>query len=166
MRAGLGFTAARQRALRLAGLAGLKPCTHFCAAEPRRGIEGHAGWPGFYCRSATGLAARRSGRVKALHPLLRGGAAQGHRGTCGLAGVLPPLGNGPRGSRVWCSFLTVEYKRPPFGDGASWLAIKASVDIKSRWPFSLQKINRKNQVSFSVLRKSTSCNAISQLASL
>ena len=81
--------------------AGLKPCTHFCAAEPCRGIEGHAGWPGFYRRSATGLAARRSGRAKALHTLLRGGAVQGHRGTCRLAGVLPPLGDRPRGSPVW-----------------------------------------------------------------
>ena len=61
MRAGLGFTAARRQTSRLAGLAGLKPCTHFCAVEPRKGIEGHAAWPGFYRRSATGLAARGSG---------------------------------------------------------------------------------------------------------
>ena len=37
-----------------------------------------------------------------LHPGLRAcRARRGARGTCGLAGVLPPLGNGPRGSRVW-----------------------------------------------------------------
>ena len=126
MQVGRGFTAARQRALRLAGLAGLKPCTHFCAAEPCRGIEGHAGWPGFCRRSATGLAARRSGRAKALHPLLRGGAAQGHRGTCGLAGVLPPLGNGPRGSPVWCDFVFIDIE-------------KASVILCLRWSFVQQK---------------------------
>ena len=42
--------------------AGLKPCTPDCAALPRRGVGRHASWPGFYRRSATGLAARRSGR--------------------------------------------------------------------------------------------------------
>ena len=78
-----------------------------CAAEPCRGIEGHAGWPGFYRRSATGLAARRSGRAKALHPGLRGGAAQGHRETCGLAGVLPPWHDRCHGSPVWCSYVSV-----------------------------------------------------------
>ena len=39
------------------------PCTHLCAALPRRGVGGHADWPGFYRRSATGLAARGSGRA-------------------------------------------------------------------------------------------------------
>ena len=32
---------------------------------------------------------------------LRAAGAQGRRETCQLAGVLPPLGNGPRGSPVW-----------------------------------------------------------------
>ena len=36
-----------------------------------------------------------------LHPGLRAIGAQGTRETCCLAGVLPPLGDGPRGSRVW-----------------------------------------------------------------
>ena len=30
-----------------------------------------------------------------------------------MAGVLPPLGDGPRGSPVWCSFLFVDWYRPP-----------------------------------------------------
>ena len=30
-----------------------------------------------------------------------------------MAGVLPPLGDGPRGSPVWCSFLFVGVCRPP-----------------------------------------------------
>ena len=34
-----------------------------------------------------------------------GGAAQGCRRTCGLAGILSPWHNGCHGSRVWCSFL-------------------------------------------------------------
>ena len=38
-------------------------------------------------------------RAKALHPSLRGYAAQGARGTCSLAVELPPLGDRPRGSR-------------------------------------------------------------------
>ena len=29
---------------------------------------------------------------------------------------LPPLGNGPRGSRVWCGFPSVGQYRPPFGN--------------------------------------------------
>ena len=59
--------------------------------------------------------ASASGRAKALHPLLRGGAAQGASVTCGLAGVLPPWHNGCHGSRVWCDFLLVDVYRPPFG---------------------------------------------------
>ena len=43
--------------------------------------------------------------------------AQGRRETCCLAGVLPPLGGGPRGSPVWHDFLFVGEPRPPFGDG-------------------------------------------------
>ena len=39
-------------------------------------FERHAAWPGFYRRGTTGATARRSGRAKALHPLLRA-AAQG-----------------------------------------------------------------------------------------
>ena len=43
--------------------------------------------------------------------------AQGTSGTCGLAVELPPLGDRPRGSRVWCDFQYVGEYRPPFGDG-------------------------------------------------
>ena len=39
-----------------------------------------------------------------LDPGLRAIGAQGRRETCGLAGVLPPLGDRPRGSPVWCGF--------------------------------------------------------------
>ncbi|MFR5853317.1 MAG: phosphoribosyltransferase family protein [Lachnospiraceae bacterium] len=49
-------------------------------------------------RSSTPTAP--SSRAEALHPLLRGGAA-GIERTCRLAGVLPPLGDRPRGSPVW-----------------------------------------------------------------
>ena len=43
--------------------------------------------------------------------------AQGTSRTCRLAVKLPPLGNGPRGSRVWCAFQYAGECRPPFGDG-------------------------------------------------
>ena len=39
---------------------------------------------------------------------LRAMGAQGCSRECGLAGVLPPLGDRPRGSPVWCGFLLVE----------------------------------------------------------
>ena len=153
MQVGRGFTAARRQASRLAGLAGLKPCTHFCAVEPRRGIEGHAAWPGFYRRSATGLAARRSGRAEAQHPLLRGGAAQGHTDK---RGALETLGNGPRVSAafvpkaaarrqasrltslVWLRVACIV--KPAIRRRASWLATKTSVDLNLRWSFVVAKI--------------------------
>ena len=34
-----------------------------CAAPPRRGVEGHESWPGFYRRGTEGTTARGSGRV-------------------------------------------------------------------------------------------------------
>ena len=37
--------------------------------------------------------------------LMRAYGAQGARGTCRLAVKLPPLGDGPRGSPVWCGSL-------------------------------------------------------------
>ena len=46
--------------------------------------------------------------VDMTRPLVGGGAAQGRRGTFNLSGVLPPLGNGPRGSPVWCGSTSVE----------------------------------------------------------
>ena len=61
MRLGRGFTAVARQVPRLAGLAGLKPCTPDCAAEPHRGVGRHAAWPGFYRRGTTGATARRSG---------------------------------------------------------------------------------------------------------
>ena len=66
MRAGRGFTAVARQVPRLAGLAGLKPCTRFCAPWARRGVEGHAGWPRFYRRGTTGATARRSGAAPGL----------------------------------------------------------------------------------------------------
>ena len=51
-----------------------------------------------------------------LHPGLRAVGAQGRNGTCGLVAELPPLGNGPRGSPVWCGSLPGGRFRPPFGD--------------------------------------------------
>ena len=88
---GRGFTAARQRASRLAGLAGLKPCTLLCAGA--QGHRGRVAWPGFYRRGTTGATARRSCRAKALHPFLCGSAAQGHTDKYG---ALETLGGGPR----------------------------------------------------------------------
>ena len=46
--------------------AGLKPCTHLCAAMPRRVLVGYASWPGFYRRGTTGATARRSGAAPGL----------------------------------------------------------------------------------------------------
>ena len=40
-----------------------------------------------------------------LHPGLRAIGAQGHRGTCDLAAVLPPWHDGCHGSRVWYGSL-------------------------------------------------------------
>ncbi len=65
--------------------------------------------------------------------------AQGRRETCCLAGVLPPLGGGPRGSPVWHDFLFVGEPRPPFGDGPHGSLQKASVDLISRWPLAWQR---------------------------
>ncbi len=65
--------------------------------------------------------------------------AQGRRETCCLAGVLSPLGGGPRGSPVWHDFLFVGESRPPFGDGPHGSLQKASVDLISRWPLAWQK---------------------------
>ena len=61
MRLGRGFTAVARQVPRLAGLAGLKPCTPDCAVEPLRGVGRHAAWPGFYRRGTTGATARQSG---------------------------------------------------------------------------------------------------------
>ena len=64
---------------------------------------GHAAWPGFYRRGTTSATARRSGRALpcAPHCAL---CAQGTRGTCGLAGVLPPWHDRCHGSPVWQGF--------------------------------------------------------------
>ena len=96
------------------------------ARDARRGVGGHAAWLRSYRRSATGLAARRSGRAM---PCTQDCArcAQGRRGTCGLAAELPPLGNRPRGSQVWCGFPAVGRYRPPFGDGPHGLLSQSSL---------------------------------------
>ncbi len=65
-------------------------------------------------RQASRLAGLAGGDP--LHPGLRAVSAQGARGTCSLAVKLPPLGDGPRGSRVWCGSLPVGKFIPPFGD--------------------------------------------------
>ena len=131
MQLGRGFTAARQRASRLAGL-----------------VRFPAGWPiqTAIRRQASWLA---QGAVP-LDPGLRAAGAQGTRETCSLTAKLPPLGNGPRGSRVWCGSLLGGKFIPPFGDRPHGSLKKASVKSKSRWPFALQKY--------------TSCIEASQLA--
>ncbi len=102
MRLGRGFTAVARQVPRLAGLAGLCPAP-LTARYARRALGGHAAWPGFYRRGTTGATARRSGRALpcAPHCAL---CAQGTRGTCGLAGVLPPWHNECHGSPVWQGF--------------------------------------------------------------
>ena len=69
--------------------AGLKPCTHLCAAMPRRVLVGYASWPGFYRRGTTGATARRSGAAPGLV------AGSDRRSATGLAarrcGVIPCL---------------------------------------------------------------------------
>ena len=64
--AGSKITAARRRASRLASLAGRCPAPH-TAPKGAGLLRGKASWPGFYRRSATGLTARRSGRVPCIH---------------------------------------------------------------------------------------------------
>ncbi|MFR5855825.1 MAG: UDP-N-acetylglucosamine 2-epimerase [Lachnospiraceae bacterium] len=52
-----------------------------------------------------------------LHPrTARHGRAGAYGETCGLAVKLPPLGDRPRGSPVWCGSLPGGRFRPPFGD--------------------------------------------------
>ena len=120
MPVGRGFTAARQRASRLAGLVWLP-----------------AGWPiqTAIRRQASWLA---QGAVP-LDPGLRAAGAQGTRETCSLTAKLPLLGNGPRGSPVWCGSLLGGKFIPPFGDRPHGSLKKASVILISRWPFALQK---------------------------
>ena len=66
MQLGCEATAARQQASRFASLAGRCPAPH-TAPKGRGLLGGKASWPGFYRRSATGLTARRSGRVPCIH---------------------------------------------------------------------------------------------------
>ena len=67
-----------------------------------------------------------------LHPGLRAVGAQGRRGTCGLAGVLLPWHDRCHGSPVWCSFMLLVLGKTAIRRRASWLAIKASVDLNPR----------------------------------
>jgi len=66
-----------------------------------------------------------------LDPGLRADGAQGSRGTWDLAGVLPPLGNRPRGSLK-----------------------KARVDWKPRWSFVLQEYPSYGEASQAALVES------------
>ena len=61
-------------------------------------------------------ASRLAQGVVPLDPGLRAAGAQGAREKCQLAGGLSPLGNRPRGSRVWYGSLPVGKLIPPFGD--------------------------------------------------
>ena len=141
MPVGRGFTAARQQASRLAGLAGLMPCT--------------------------------------LH---RAHRARGHSRESGLAAELPPLGNGPRGSPVWSSFVLVDKERPPFGGGPHG-SLKGQRMKENTLPFcvaGISKIHRsilsgavyvwivptaeEKTRLFSAQRNYPSCNVTSQLA--
>ena len=141
MPVGRGFTAARQQASRLAGLAGLKPCT------PHRAHR-----------------------------------ARGHSRESGLAAELPPLGNGPRGSPVWSSFVLVDKERPPFGGGPHG-SLKGQRMKENTLPFCVAGISKTHRSVpssavyvwivptaeektrlFSAQRNYPSCNVTSQLA--
>ena len=87
-------------------------------------------------RRASRLAGLAGGTPCTPH---RAHRARGRSETCILAGVLPPLGDGPRGSRVWYVSLPVGKLIPPFGNRPHGSLKKASVDLKSRWPFARQK---------------------------
>ena len=50
---------------------------------------------------------RGSAGAVPLHPGLRAMGAQGCSRECGLAVVLPPLGDRPRGSPVWYGFALI-----------------------------------------------------------
>ena len=98
MQVGWGFTAVARQVPRLAGLVQI-PASCIAKTAIRR-------WASWLAQGAA-----------PLNPGLRARGAQGRRETCCLAGVLPPLGGGPRGSPVWHDFLFVGEPRPPFGDG-------------------------------------------------
>ena len=75
MPVGREATAARQRASRLAGLAGRCPAPN-TAPQGAGLLVGHASWPGFYRRGTTGATARRSGAAPCgLHSTDRHSAA-------------------------------------------------------------------------------------------
>ena len=90
------------------------PCTHLCAALPRRGIGGHASWTGFYHRGTTGATARGSGRaMPCTH----------------LCAALPRRGVGDM--RVGRGFTTVARQVPRLAE-QSLLFSKTSQKIKKQ----------------------------------
>ena len=112
---------------------------------------------GNYTRQAS-REARRRAAVKPRPTSFPSGAlraygAQGARGTCGLAVKLPPLGDRPRGSRVWHSSLFGGRPRPPFGDRphcykndqrvfcTCWSFSFAAADTRRRWVLKVTKGN-------------------------
>ena len=66
---------------------------------------------------------RPSGSRQGVTPCTpyRAHRARGYLRENGLAAELPPLGDRPRGSPVWCSFLSGGRYRPPSGDRPSGL---------------------------------------------
>ena len=97
-------------------MAGVLPPWH-------NGCHGSPVWRGFLpigrYRSPSGD--RPSGSRQGVTPCTphRAHRARGHSRESGLAAELPPLGDRPRGSPVWCSFLPVSRNRPPSGDRPS-----------------------------------------------
>ena len=120
---GLGrkATAARRRASRLAGLVRFHrgsdpqpqsssltlPCQILVSVDGCRSLTAYGGCA-HWARASSRRPLPRTAR------LWRAGMLGG---IWGLAARLPPLGNGPRGSRVWCDFLPFGGYRPPFGGG-------------------------------------------------
>ena len=98
-------------------------------------------WVSYLAAKLPPLGDRPHGSHKGQCPLTphRAKGRGAARKTCSLAGELPPLGDRPRGSPVWCGSLPVGKLIPPFGDEPHGSLKKASVDLKSRWPFALQK---------------------------
>ena len=92
--------------------------------------------------------------------------AQGRRGTCGLAAELPPLGDRPRGSQVWCGFPAVGRYRPPFGDGPHGLLSQSSLFEEQAGLFRWGKLQPAvEKTFFTYLPQSHQwCSTSSQLA--
>ena len=67
-----------------------------------------------------------------------------------LIAGLPPLGDRPRGSPVWSSFVLVDKERPPFGGGPHG-SLKGQRMKENTLPFVLQEYLRHIEASRAAL---------------